>query len=105
MHTVPLDANVSRSSDRQIGLRLPVVVDEHVEHLIRLAEDAGERTSRRELISALLATCDLDGQQVRNMIGRYRVMKVAEIRGIPHGDADSVVLLSSRRPGPRSSAR
>lgn len=48
---------VTRSRDKQAGLRLPLAVDQRIDALLARATEAGERTSRKELIAALLANC------------------------------------------------
>lgn len=41
-HAVPLGDNLSRSRDRQVGMRLPMAVDEKLDRLRDAAQDAGD---------------------------------------------------------------
>ena len=88
------------SRDRQVGLRLPLAVDQRIDALIRRATDAGERTNRRELIAAILADSDLTGEQLGTLLRSFRTAKVRDV--LLDVDAASDVLhLVSHKPGPR----
>lgn len=103
-HAVPLDDNLSRSRDRQVGMRLPIALDEKLDRLLTAAVDAGERTNRKELVAALIAACDLDGPALGEALRRYRTMKVHD--ALPDAPAGAkVVRLSDHAPGPRSTKR
>lgn len=100
-HAVPLDANLSRSRDRQVGLRWPAAVDAKLDRLVSRAVDAGERTNRKELLAALVAACDLDGAALGAALNSYRRMTVRDVLpGQP--DGTEVVHLADHRPGPRA---
>lgn len=91
------------SRDRQVGLRVPVAVSQRVDALLARARAAGERTDRKELITALLAETDLSGDQLGDLLRRYRRMTVAHALLDQSADG-SVVRLARARPGPRPRA-
>ena len=100
-HAVHLDDNLSRSPDRQVGVRWPVSVDDRLDRLVRSAENAGERTNRRELLAALVATCEREGDALGEVLRRYRTMRVRDaLPAQPPGT--TVVHLADHRPGPRT---
>lgn len=98
---VELDGNLSRSTDRQVGLRWPVPVDDRLDRLVDRAIEAGERTNRKELLAAIVASCDLDGNALGGLLRRYRTMKVRDVLPTqPTGQ--TVVHLADHRPGRRA---
>jgi hypothetical protein len=100
-HAVELDANLSRSRDKQAGLRWPIALDAKLDRLLDAATDAGERTNRKEIVAALLAAADHDGPALGEIIRAYRTMKVRDaLPAQPHGAR--VVELAHHRPGPRA---
>lgn len=100
-HAVELDGNLSRSRDRQVGVRFPIALDEKLDRLVAAAEQAGDRTNRKELLAALVATCDLDGPALGEALRRYRTMSVRD--ALPDAPQDHrVVRLADHRPGPRT---
>lgn len=100
-HAVPLDANLSRSPDKQYGVRWPVAVDAKLDRLVSAAEEAGERTHRKELIAALIATCRLTGPQLSKALRTYRQMTVRDALGSAQ-TGSGVVHLVDHKPGRRS---
>ena len=99
-HSVPLGENLSRSRDRQVGMRLPIALDQKLDHLLAAAVGAGERTNRKELVAALIATCELDGAALGEVLRRYRTMTVRD--ALPESPSDAkVVRLGAQKPGPR----
>ena len=100
-HAVELAANLSRSRDKQAGVRWPTAVDARLDRIVEAAVEAGERTNRKEVLAALVATLDLDGSACGEMLRRYRTMKVGDVLPAqPKGT--TVVHLSDHRPGPRA---
>lgn len=104
MDDIPVDRHevVIRSRDKQIGLRLPLAVDQRIGALLARATKAGERTNRKELIAALLATAELSGEAVGHMLRRYRTSKVGDVLLDRDDSGTNVVELVSHRPGPRT---
>jgi hypothetical protein len=103
-HAVSLGDNLSRSRDRQVGMRFPIALDEKLDRLLAACEEAGERTNRKELVAALIAVCDLNGSALGESLRKYRTMTVRDV--IPDAPAGAdVVRLADHRPGPRSVRR
>ena len=85
-------------------MRVPVALDDELDRLLAAAEQAGERTNRKELGTSLIATCDLDGDELGSALRRYRTMTVRQVLpDVPHGA--KVVRLADHPPGPRSARR
>lgn len=99
-HAVDLREKLSRSRDKQVGLRWPAALDEFVDHLVDLVEEEGERTTRKELIAAIVATSRADGDALSKQLRAYRRMTVADC--LPAADSvDNVVQIAMHKPGPR----
>jgi hypothetical protein len=92
---------VIQSRDKQVGLRLPLAVDQRIDALLARATSAGERTNRKELIAALLATADLSGEELGSLLRRYRTSKVGDVLLDVDSSAD-VSQLMAHKPGPRT---
>ncbi|WP_405763829.1 hypothetical protein OG539_43565 [Actinacidiphila glaucinigra] len=75
----------------------PVDVDDRLNLLLRAAAAAGERTSRSELLAALVATADLDPTGLAALLHTYRQMPDDALTPDDSHDALPVV----RSPGPR----
>jgi hypothetical protein len=81
-------------------LRWPIAVDEYLDELVAAAHSAGERTNRKELLAALVATHHSTGAELGMLLRRYRTMAVRDV--VPGAvEADDVIELTRRRPGPR----
>ncbi len=103
-HAVPLEDNLSRSQDRQVGMRFPIALDEKLDRLLAAADAAGERTNRKEIVATLVAVCSVDGPALGEALRRYRTMTVRDaLPDIPAGI--KVVRLADHKPGPRSARR
>lgn len=103
-HAFELGELVRSTKDKQIGIRWPIPVDARLDALMDRATDAGERTHRRELLAALVATTDLDGEALGELLRRYRTMRVREVLLDAPANAN-VVHITGHRPGPRSAGR
>lgn len=99
-HAVDPGENLSRSRDVPVGLRWPAAVGERLDQLVEEATALGEKTNRKELIAALIATADLTPDEVASRLKRYRTMTAGEILPL-HIAQEGVVELRPRTPGPR----
>jgi len=98
------DSLVVDHLDKQAAIAWPVPVDVRLERLVDQATAAGERTSRKELVAALVATCKMSDAQLGKMLKRYRTARVREILPVPEGE--NVVPFTKRPPGrPRTGKR
>lgn len=83
----------------------PAPMDSRLNALVDAAIDAGEADalSRAELISALVLSAPLDGEHLRELLGRYRKASVRDALPFAlEGREEGVVQLSERRPGRRA---
>lgn len=100
---ISLDEKVRVSSARQVSMVLPQVVSEHLDRMVESVVEVGGHVRRQELVAALIATCELDGQHLDELLHRYRTMKVRDVPSMAAQADGSVVLLEEHRPGPRVS--
>jgi hypothetical protein len=97
------DSRVRDNPERQTTVAWPLPVDVRLDRLLDQATEAGERTSRRELLAALVATCDLTDAELSEMLRRYRTATVRQILPIP--DGENVLPFTKQPPGPRTGRR
>lgn len=65
---------------RQAGVRLPVSVNELLNALVNRANDAGAKSSRQELVAALLVRdAELSGEELVALVLTYRQAAVKDI--------------------------
>ena len=86
--------------DVQIGVSLPVPLNARLDDLVARAIAAGESTSRKELLAALVFEAPVDGDDLSAAIRRYR--KATAMDAVPEGTPPQTILdRPMRRPGPR----
>lgn len=81
-----------------VGMSLPAPLSQRLDELVRAAEAAGERTSRKEVVASLVLAARLNGAALSDDIRRFRSASVSEAV-VP--DANGRVHLTPRGPGPR----
>jgi hypothetical protein len=89
---------LASSRDRQVGLRFPFAIDQRLDALLGRAVDAGERTTRRELLAAIILSIELSGDDLGALLRTYRRANVRDALLDAH--QDNVTYLS-HKPGPR----
>ena len=78
----------------------PVPLDALLDQLVRVVEDAGERTTRRELAAAVLLACPRDPSRLAKLLRAYRTATVSDV--VPSGEVGtSIVEFRTAKPGPR----
>lgn len=77
----------------------PIAVDDRLDRLHQLAREAGEQTSRAQILAALVAQAPLDGEGLGVLIRAYRRLPAAEFEAAT-GPMPEV----ARQPGPRPPA-
>jgi len=101
----PLDSLLRDSDTWSTSMHWPAPLHRRLDDLVDLAVAAGEPTalSRAELVAALIFSAPEIGDQLREMLRRFRVAKVLEtVVGRDSLATDSkVITLASRRPGRR----
>ncbi len=97
---IPPQTPLPSCPERSVGLSLPVPINARLDLLVQLAEEAGERTSRKEIVAAcVLGAPDGAGELVR-WLRIYRKSPADSVytSGPKLGD---VLELRAARPGPR----
>jgi hypothetical protein len=97
--TLKVGDTVSSYPDRQAGISWPLPVDAKLEDLLKAARDVGERTSRREIVAAMIAMAQLSGEQLSDLLRRYRLSRVGDV--LQPSDTSNVVKFTQYGPGPR----
>jgi hypothetical protein len=92
------DERLVASRDRQVGLRLPFAIDQRLDALLARAVEAGERTTRRELLAAIILSTELSGDDLGGLLRAYRRANVRD--ALLDARQDNVAYLS-HKPGPR----
>jgi hypothetical protein len=101
-HSVNPEERLRDSADKQVSIRWPIALDQRLDDLLDRADAVGENTNRRELLAALLFDADPSGDELRDLLQRYRT---ALVREAPLGDVEvkgDVLLFRKHRPGPRT---
>ena len=97
---VSQDTPVRDCPDRNIGLVLPAPISDRVDELVALAESAGDRTNRRELIAALILVAAARGDELAKALRQYRRSTVRDAL-VVRKKLSGPVQFSTHRPGPR----
>jgi hypothetical protein len=102
MSDTPLAADqlVRDCAQKQAAVAWPLPVDMRLDQLLAQADAAGENTSRKELVAAIIATTTLTDAQLGRTLRRYRTAKVRDLLPVPEGT--NVVPFVKRKPGPRT---
>ena len=97
---IPLATPLPRSPDQSVGLVLPAVLSDRLDRLVMIAEQHGERTSRREIVAALLLAARPSGHTLSELIHSYRRADVSAALIGPRAD-DKAFVVPKSKPGPR----
>lgn len=101
--SLDVDSRVIDNMIHQASIAWPAPVDMRLERLLDQAKAAGERTSRKELVAAPVATCELTDAQLSEMLRRYRTATVRQVLPVP--DGENVLPFKKHPPGPRTGER
>lgn len=86
---------------KQAAVSWPLPVDLRLDELLAQAEAAGENTSRRELVAAIICATRVTDAQLGRLLRRYRKAMVRDVIYMPEGA--NVVPFTKHKPGPRTS--
>jgi hypothetical protein len=99
---IEADERLTRAPQKPASLSWPIPVDDFLDELVKLAEDAGESTTRRELLAAIVVGTPADPEYVAGLLKDYRLSTVGKLAGKDDpGPADNIVEFQRRGPGPR----
>jgi hypothetical protein len=98
------DAQLQGCPEFQIGVGLPAPLSGRLDGLVERADAAGAKTSRKELVGALLLSAPVEGETLAEIVQRYRKATADEAKIA--GQPDARFLEPERpRPGPRPRRR
>jgi hypothetical protein len=89
--------SLSRAPGRAIGVSFPLPVSARLDELVGQAELAGNRTSRKELLAALVLAAADDPDALDELVRNYRRARVVDA-GLAAAE-DDVVTFAANVPG------
>ena len=96
----PLDACEGKGA----AVVWPLPLDAHVDDLVGFVEAVHERTSRKELVAAIVFAAPADGKRLAKILRDYRAATVGDLA--PASDiGEDVAVFERHRPGPRRKAQ
>jgi hypothetical protein len=100
---ISADTALRDCPEGNVGLAFPLPISDRLDALVALAEAAGDRTNRKELLASLILATSPIGQELAAALRNYRRATARDAR--IDGKSSSTILLPSRRPGPRPRKR
>jgi hypothetical protein len=101
---ISADTPLPECPEKRIGLSLPAPINDRLDDLVTLAEQTGERTSRKELVASLILAAPTGGVDVSDLLRSYRLANARTARLNSSGE-ESTIAIRSHRPGPRPRRR
>lgn len=100
---IPLAANakVDDSPTCPVGATWPMPVHQRLEELVTIARARGERTTKRELLAAIVCAFDPDTADIEATLKHYRLATVQEV-ALRRPTANNVVEIDRFGPGRRT---
>lgn len=95
-----VDARLDRCEEKGAAISWPIPLDNHLDALLELTDNAGQRTTRKELVAAIVLSAPRDGVWLAQLVTDYRQATVAAVAPTTAG-GDNVVPFRVNRPGPR----
>jgi hypothetical protein len=90
--------------EKRVGLDLPAPLSERLDDLVRLAEDVGDRTNRKELMASLILAAPEAGESLSALLRAYRQASARAAR-LDESTDESTIGIRTYRPGPRPRKR
>ena len=84
----------------KIGIALPRPISDRLDGLVSLVEEAAERTSRKELLGALILAASPDVSELVTALRRFRHSAAGDAR-LDGRPTEAMLTLAKGRPGPR----
>src|SRR5690349_5574542 len=97
------DAPLRDAPEEGIGLTIPAPLSDRINALVDLVDAAGERTSRKELIAALILAARPLSDELATALRTYRGASVGDASLEAHRPESFE--LTPRKPGPRPRPR
>jgi hypothetical protein len=74
-----MSARLKKCPDVAAGIRWPFPLEERLKQLVSKVEDqAGENTTKTEVVSALILAAPEDGDELAGLLRRYRLASVGD---------------------------
>ena len=97
---IPPETPLPSCPERSVGLSLPVPITARIDLLVELAERAGERTSRKEIVASCILGAPDGAEELVRWLRLYRRSPADSVH--PSGRKGGEVLaLRAAPPGPR----
>ena len=94
------DVPLHRTPELRIGVGVPASLSARLDGLVELADEEGAKTSRKELLGALLLAAPVDGKTLDGLVRDYRMATVGDV--VIDNQPESRFLEPERpSPGPR----
>lgn len=97
-----LEDKVAGSAERNSGVSWPLAIDRRLDQILSVAADVGERTTRKELVAAILLSFEPDEESLNEVLRRFRKARIADALLDAPDEADGVVTFIPNQAGPRS---
>jgi hypothetical protein len=94
------DLKASTAVTKQAGVSWPLPADRRLDQLVELANECGASTRRNELAAAIVAAAPTDGEQLLQLVLRWRRALIRDVV-LDAQQESSVVYLPRYGPGRR----
>jgi hypothetical protein len=101
---IPSKSPLHDAPEEGIGVTVPAPLSDRINALVDLLHAAGERTSRKELIAALILTARPLSKELAEMLRAYRRASVRDALVDPDRAGETIKWVP-RKPGPRPRRR
>lgn len=101
--TIDPDALLTACPEVAINTKQPAPLSERLDELVRLANEAGARTNRKEIIGALLLAASADASELFDSLVTLRRSRAADA-AVGESDSGSVLEFRRHPRGPRKRA-
>ena len=101
MRDIPGDARLKSCPEWPAGIDWPIPIDQRLDVLCELADDAGADTTRKELAAALVLAATEAPSRLKGLVDRYRIASARQAAASAI-DEDRVLQIRTRKRGRRS---
>ena len=100
---IPSGTPLRECPERPIGVSVPASISARLDALVDLAEEAGPRLYRKDLVAALILAAPENGEELAELFLQFRRATVDDA-AVSDDQLAHVLDLRRRRPGPRPRA-
>ncbi len=91
---------LDRCEAKGAAITWPIPLDNRLDGLVALADEAGQKTTRKELAAAIILQAPRDGDALAELVTKYRKARVSDVCP-PNTSQKNIIPFQVRRPGPR----